>query len=535
MVLALAGVLASGCAGISNRLANPSHQGTTAVAAARVDDPPPGRSSTVGVAERFERPITAVPRPTWQTLSTPHFVVHTDAFSAQSGALLAHLERIRQSLAQWFDADPVAMEIILFASATDYRRRFGGTVALDVDMSPGREVFVTHLEQMNPSLDEVVDQALVVRFVRAKFGALPEWLADGLVTHFGAARLHQDRLLLGGPPSILGLDKEVGDIAPIKDLFAADAPDVEPLARRTLRTSAWALVGYLLDESVWGGNAAARLQAWLALAGRSGGSARAISDAFTDIYPERSLADVDFAFRAHARSAAGTHRYQHFIAAPQVGDPVVKAVPLTSEHVEGVLNKAREDLALPRAVDPRKTEALLLWRENKPRHQMRLAVDWSEPGSAYGLAYGYSFLRDHSLDVELGKTGLGHFMAARYRADFEVENARNLFLNLAFGPQLALKNQFLGLTESAGIGDATDPGTSSFYHLGLSAEVAAGVFLWRGLHLRVSGAWLFKLATNFDDFCPDPRFHHDLSCPEIAQLARDAVIGLIRLGAGYAW
>ena len=41
-----------------------------------------------------------------------------------------------------------------------------------------------------------------------------------------------------------------------------------------------------------------------------------------------------------------------------------------------------------------------------------LAFDWAAPTTTYGLAYGYSFRRDHSIDIELGKTPLGPFVAA---------------------------------------------------------------------------------------------------------------------------
>jgi hypothetical protein len=538
LVLALASLSASACAGVSNRLANPNRQAAPApVVASRasLDEPPATQTSSLGVSDRFVRPTSERERITWKTLTTAHFILHTDAVGSKPEEVLASLERIRGSLAQWFGADPVAMEIILFGSQTDYQRRYGDTIALQVDMSTGREVFITHLGHTptsSPSFDEVVNQELVRRFLYAKFGTLPGWLADGMVTHFGAAKLHEGKLLLGRPPSMLGLDKEVGDMAPLEELFNADAPDAEPLAARTLRTSSWALVGYLLDEAVWGANAAARLQAWLSLAGRTGTTGKTLSASFTDIYPERPLADVGVGFRGHARSAAGTHRYQHFIAAPEIGGLGTKTVPLPNDQLEPVLVKAKEELPVRKRVDPRTTQAVAIWRENKPRHQMRIAVDWAEPGASYGLAYGFSFRRDHSIDLEVGKSRLGHFVASRYRVDFEIENARNLFLNLAFGPQLALKNQLFGLTEKPV--DAAD-GAASFHHVSWSSEVGVGAFFWQGFYMRLSVALLLKLATNLDDFCKDPHYRNDPACPDVGPLARDTVTGMLRLGGGYAW
>jgi hypothetical protein len=164
-----------------------------------------------------------------------------------------------------------------------------------------------------------------------------------------------------------------------------------------------------------------------------------------------------------------------------------------------------------------------------------VAGDWVEPTAVYGLAFGYGFARDHSVDLEVGKSRLGHFLATRYRADFEIENARNLFMNLAIGPQLALKNKLLGLKEPAPSTETRSDGTMSFHHLALSTELAAGVFVWQGFYLRTSATLLFKVATNLDTLCQDARFRADRSCPEVGLSARDAVTGFIRLGGGYAW
>jgi hypothetical protein len=539
LVLALS-VAGGACAGLSHRLASPNHQGASVQAApaesVRGEDPPRPGEHGLGVGQRFERPDAPPTAFTWRTLTTEHFVLHTDAVGPRPDEVLARLERIRASLAPWFDGDPVAMEIILFGSAVDYLARFPGSTALHVEMSIAREVVISHFGHDRPTLDELLDQALVQRFVHARFGALPSWLSDGIVTHFGTNRLQGDRLFLGAPPPSLGLDKEVGDIAPLLELFAADAPDVEPLSRRTLRTTAWALVGYLLDESVWGAGAAARLQAWVAMAGRSGATAQSITAAFTDIYPERSAAAVTAGYSAHARSAAGSHRYQHSVAAPTLAAPAIAVVPIAIDRITPVLEKARGELAGPRPEDLRQTAAVARWRDEKPVHQMRVAVDWAEPGATYGLAYGYSFLRDHSIDVEVGKTPIGHFLATRYRADFEIENGRNLFMNLAFGPALAVKNTIIGLDQPPPRDDPNEPpAKTSFYHLAFSSELAVGAFFWRGFYMRASATALLKLATNLDDFCKDLQYRHDPACPEISRLADDGLTGYIRLGGGYAW
>jgi hypothetical protein len=545
LVLALlvpAGVLGGACAGISNRLAHPSQSAggplavgpTAAEGSVRSEDPT--NEHPVGVAQRFERPDVAPTPRTWRTLTTEHFITHTDAVGPRPADVLAYLERIRASLAPWFDTDPVAMEIILFGSQVDYLRRFPGSVALQVDMSTAQEVVITHLGHDKPTLDELLDQALVLRFVQAKFGRLPSWLSDGIVTHFGTARLQEDRLFLGAPPPSLGIDKELGDIAPLQELFAADDPDVEPLSRRTKRTTAWALVGYLLDESVWGASAADRFRAWVAMAGRSGATSKSILAGFADIYPERSLAAVSAGYSAHARGTAGTHRYQHSLEAPAQPAPSIATVPITLDRITPVLNKAREELAGARPVDPRETQAVARWRDEKPVHQMRIALDWAEPTATYGLAYGYSFVRDHSIDIEVGRTPLGHFLTTRYRADFEVENARNLFINLAVGPTIALKNTLFGLNEPPPPTDPNAPAaTTSFYHLAVSGELAVGAFFWRGFHMRASLTVLRKLGTNLDEFCTTPEYRHNPACPETGRMASDDWTGYIRLGGGYAW
>jgi hypothetical protein len=170
---------------------------------------------------------------------------------------------------------------------------------------------------------------------------------------------------------------------------------------------------------------------------------------------------------------------------------------------------------------------------------MRVGLDWVTPSKSYGLAYGYSFLRDHAADLELGKSLLGHFIAARYRADFEFENTRTLFYSLAVGPQLALKNHALGLVEKppAKVPGVTTNvnGPTSFHHLAVGGEAAVGAFVWHGLHVRVSLTVLYRLDSNLAGFCRDPRYREDESCPQASYDAEDTLTGMLRLGAGYAW
>jgi hypothetical protein len=500
-----------------------------------LEAPPEASGGGLGVGTRLDRAAPPVERTPWTRHKTDNFYLYTDARDGVARDVLAHLERVRASYAQWFAVEPVPVELVLFATEVDYGKRFGATMAVHYDVSAGRQVIITWYGTGDARFLQIVDHALALRFVHAKFGALPEFLADGLATYFGAARLHEDRLYLGGPPIALGLDKEIGDIAPIEALFGVADGDSEDLPSRTRKISAWALIGYLLDESVWGDNAGARLRAWLSMTAHHGRDAKTLRDSFTDIYPERSLSDVEAGYRGHALGAVGTRRFQHFLAAPAQTAPSPESGPVPQQSMEELLGRARTEVRAPRALTARQVASLARWRDERPRNHMYGGAYWLAPKRDYGIAYSMAFLRDHAIDLELGRTWLGHYLTPRYRIDFEVDNARNMFTSLAFGPQLALMNETLGLEPKQGVTGKAAGGGTSFYHLGLGSEVAARIHLWRGLYLRGSVALVYKLASNLEDFCRDPRFSGDASCPDASRMAEGSLSGNLRLGAGFAW
>lgn len=473
-------------------------------------------------------------------MRTAHFVLHTDLLESKAERLLRELERRYGGFAAWFGAaaEPARLEAVLFGIEAEYVKRFGRSIGIYAPRRGSGDVFVAYETRPIDLTEEVLTQAIARQLVKAKYPGLPGWLADGLTAYLGAAKLSESRLHFGGPPRSLGLEREVGSVAPVADLFGADDPESEALPARTRNTSAWALIGYLLDQSIFGEAAAARLQAWLALVNRAERSAESIAQAFADIYPERTLSDVDTALGGHARAAAGTRAYQHFVTAPEIANLAPEVHP-PDPGLATLLTETEARVELARW-NPVMAAEYRRWRTSTRRHHARIDGHARALGDLVGLAYSYSVAPHHAFDVELGWSPFGYFASPRYRAQLPLAGGSTFLLSLGLGPFYAVKNQTLGL-EAEPVPAGLPAQDDSFHHFAHQAELSLSALLPQGVILRLSGTALLRADSNFGGFCRDRRFANNDACnPDshfgpVSDLAKEDVVAFWRLGLGYAW
>ncbi len=531
----LAVVCASACTGLARRLSQPSGHATPSSVSRAHESRPSGETATSTsaveppghVTERMPPRPTAA-RPVWRTLKSEHFVLHTDDSDAEARSLLRTSEQVQATLARWFGAEAGLLEIVLYRHAVDYHHRFGDSVASVTRWAPGHVVLVTHRDQSAQLLEEAFAQAIARQILGQKYPSLPAWLTEGLVSFFGRVHLNEGTLWVGAPPSTL---LPIGGsivVAPLAELLEHDQQDLPALV---LKSSAWALTGYLLDSTIFGQESASRFKAWLGLVG-SAATPSGVRSAFTDIYPESSVEGASIEYSAHGRAAAGIGGYRTSIPAAQPRVLDLPSAPASMQRIEvlAALCQARVEAARSGGV------AASFGGGNRLGHRLSLFAEIGAVSWPLAVSYGHSFARRHSFDIDVGKGALGHFVSPRYRFDFDSDRAPDVMASIAAGFHLSLMNETLGLIRRPARGVTMLPtGEASFRYLAFANEVGVGMFVYRGVYLRAALTLLWPLSTNLDDMCADPRYSRRTECPEVSDLAGNVVAATMRFGLGYAW
>ncbi len=473
---------------------------------------------------------------TWRTITTPHFVLNTDVSEIKILSLLTDLTRVREGLSRVLNVDPGPLEIDLHGNEQEFIGRYGLNNGLYVQRgTPARDVFVSYDLRETSLLDEILAQAIARQLVTSKHPVLPGWLVDGLVDHLGSVQLGSDRLDYGGPPRVLALDKQGTDVAPLSELIASDMPGGLEIPARTIRATAWALVGYLMDAEIWGPNAQDRFLAWLALVARAQKRPTDVVRALNDLYPERSMSDLDAEIASHASLRARIRKFPHTVAVSGAAEVTAR---VRSSHLpdDPRLRSTSNSTSGPSAA------STTVFGSPAPRwrHQFRLDFEFLAPKESVGFTYGLGLLPRHALDLELGFGPFGYFASPRYR--FTILRLHRLFVDVGVGLFHAVKSESLGLTaeplapDERALSDAT-----SFRHTAALGEIAIGIHVAKGAFLRIATTVLARVATDFTRFCADPRYRKNDACrkdsyfPPVSGLAQESQVIMLRGGIGYAF
>jgi hypothetical protein len=133
------------------------------------------------------------PDRSWKVVTSPHFVVRTDAPAVQFRPIVERLEDVHEALATtFFEGIPVdRVEVLLFARAADYR-----TVApphltgFFTSRMPGWEtgllVFAAEAERPG-AVAATASHELAHRFLVEVSERIPTWLHEGFAKYVGAS------------------------------------------------------------------------------------------------------------------------------------------------------------------------------------------------------------------------------------------------------------------------------------------------------------------------------------------------------------
>jgi hypothetical protein len=241
----------------------------------------------------------------WRTVTSQHFVIHTDSGDRAAREVVERFEAVHAALSTFLRATNVRrVEGLLFLDETAYEGVAGRTAgAFAIFEGEADGVLVLRDDEDRDWMDFVVGHELAHRFVTARHPHLPPWLHEGLATYLETARHQGSRLLIGGLPLEI-LHFEFGGGVGLRRLSRAPGGSFHGASAGALYASAWAVVHYLLNGARGANHV--RFRRLLAELGDSPGGPDRSLEAFTRAFPEKTFEEIDDAALAHARRMLAT-------------------------------------------------------------------------------------------------------------------------------------------------------------------------------------------------------------------------------------
>jgi hypothetical protein len=433
---------------------------------------------------------TASPRQaaqSWTSRSTEHFLIHSDAGAGSMQLTAERLEEVYAALSRSFfgDAHVPLVEVMVFYDPAHYRSLAGDTAGAfysGIGRTGSVLVMNDRSEGDRDSFEHLVAHELTHRFVNSQYGALPNWLHEGLAMFFGAVVVDNDRLEFGAAPRAGGHVFPTAGGVNFSDLLAVRPARLYGNEASFYYTASWGLVHYLFTAE--GGALRARLPQLLEAINQAVGDPAQIQRAFSEVYPDKSVLDFDAAIERNNQRIRGT-----------VPDRVLRmafARPERPQLRPAVDQQAeRDEIArLFRGLERRRerapeTDQVLLERPRYARAEIHLDLD--RP-TYFGLAAGKMLAAHTAAEAELGLGELGLMLAPRVRQFFQVGDDGTLFVTVGAGPLLALDAGHGTLSEYAtGVPTEMTPNPAAAAFLGgLASEVGAEIRTPSNVLMRIS-------------------------------------------------
>jgi hypothetical protein len=277
----------------------------------------------------------------WKTVTSKHFVVHTDSGGRTSREVVERFEAVHAALSMFFSGTGIPrVEGLLFASEIDYEGVAGRSAGAFVTWEGEPDgVLVIKEDEDRAWMDVVVAHELAHRFVAARHPQLPAWLHEGLATYLETARHQGNRLLIGGLPQSI-LHFELGGGVDLRTLSQANA-DFHGAGAGALYASAWAVVHYLANGA--GGANHLRFRRVVAQMGDTPAGPEERLEAFARFFPEKTFDEIDAAAHVHARRMLTT-RSEAVIVLPAVppSPPTINSQPAEPTRVRNLCAEIRQ-------------------------------------------------------------------------------------------------------------------------------------------------------------------------------------------------
>jgi hypothetical protein len=484
--------------------------------------------------------LTPFSRSRWIATGTKDFELYTDLPPSRALAVGAHYQTIRAALAHWFrgDFDHPPLDVVVFADPEDYTTLFGKDAGPYVTgwRRPDGAVMAHRplsLEALN-ALNEATARGLARRMLRVRYGGLPAWMVDAVAVYLATIVIDGPVLRFRGVTQPRGFALELEAMLPMADLLAVSGPAPSGHTVNAMGTSSWVLVDFLLDQSIFGAEAASRFQTWLSLASESGDARKG----FEAAYPEQPIAQLDAVLAGRNRQPAvrrDSHRFAADFVAPS---RPVGIAPASGPRLRVMVADFQETSSVGRQRQADSREHAR-WAAAALRNELRIDLHPIAPLQLMSFGYARSVAAGTAVDLELGWSPLGYSAGLRYRLHRSVGRNDLFFGSAGLGVWLSVKGESLGLYTRE-----KDPPTSdepeSFRHLALNPELAVGVRPHSHLLIKLSVMALLKVGSNMNTLCSNDRYEAGPSCrsghfPTTSALGDKNLVPFVRAGAGWIW
>lgn len=144
----------------------------------------------------------------WAEITSPHYLMKTNASPSRAREVLADLEQGYAALAHLTqgvprEAEP-AIEVVLFGRDRDFFEIAGQARTMNAYMASGlvadlesQPVVVMYASEVVEEARMTVQHELAHRFLHQRYPRLPTWLDEGLAQYYSSARFDGGRLIVG--------------------------------------------------------------------------------------------------------------------------------------------------------------------------------------------------------------------------------------------------------------------------------------------------------------------------------------------------
>ena len=298
-------------------------------------------------------PVPGKGGPAWIELTSPHFVVWTDAGEGTARALVREIEQLRQVVVGTaFRGAEGSMKTFVIALRDDDERsqfvpdKFSALASPPDGNLLKEPVIVLSASSNLEASDRIEAHELVHAISHAIIRRQPRWFAEGMAKYYETVEMGDGTADIGRAPTNRGEPMVIHHLEPLAKIFECASLACTDYA---FYATAWALFTYLTNVHP------DRLVHYEAVLAETGDDRRAWQEAFAGVSLEQLETDMN-QWLAH-----GSHRVLHFKVALQtpavqvrtLGDADVYAVRafMTYEFI-GDHASVRKDLAAAQAIEP---------------------------------------------------------------------------------------------------------------------------------------------------------------------------------------
>jgi hypothetical protein len=262
----------------------------------------------------------------WISGNAPHFQIHADGSRGSLEDVLVRLEETYLALtATFFPGTEIpVIEGMVFNDDEEFQTltaRAPIVGAFVPGVGPHGSLLVVRGQAPPDLIDQTVTHELVHRLVLQTYPRLPVFVNEGLALYLETVHVRQKAIVFGAAPRDELDIANYGGAVSLSELLAAGRSSMHGPDGHRYYASAWAFMHELIQGN--GGRYLRRLPAALRVLEEVARSPAGIAEALAEVYPDRTLPELEKAMFHEASWAQGMGA-DHVVAVP-FPHPAVKA------------------------------------------------------------------------------------------------------------------------------------------------------------------------------------------------------------------